>query len=465
MEVMQMSKDVRSVAKSDTSALHRWLVLTQYYPPEMGAPQIRLRCFVRELLRHGKDVSVTTAMPNYPKGRIFDEYRGRLFSSEQIDGVQVHRVWAYAATGKNALARFLNYCSFAINALPVVLFGRKPDVVFVEAQPLPLGIVALLMKTLRGVPYIYNVPDLQVEVARELGFLRGAFLLQMAEYFETLLLKNAMKVSTVTHSFMMHFEARGVLPNRITFLPNGADTEFLHPSEASPEYISRFQLRGKIAFVYVGTHAYYHGLDTLLGAAALLKGDQRIRIVMIGDGPERVRIRNLAIEKGLDNIVFDRVPYEGTNDLYSVAYASIATLRNVPVAQGMRLSKIFPALSCGVPVIYSGKGEAAELLAQHRCGIIVAPEDTSALAEAMTRLAEDSALRNDLGKNGRSFVQHEYSWSTIVDRWLQELEPPKSIVPSAPAQLISRTESADTLPLTDVVLAGVAPGVRTGAEQ
>ncbi len=460
-----MSKDVRSVAKSDTSTLRRWLVLTQYYPPEMGAPQIRLRCLVRELLRHGKDVSVTTAMPNYPRGRIFDEYRGRFFSSEQIDRVQVDRVWAYAATGKNALARFLNYCSFAISALPVVLFGRKPDVVFVEAQPLPLGLVALLMKTLRGVPYIYNVPDLQVDVAKELGFLRGAFLLRMAERLETLLLKNAMKVSTVTHSFMTHFQARGVLPTRITFLPNGADTEFLHPSEASPEYIDKFELRGKIAFVYVGTHAYYHGLDTLVGAAELLKNDRRIKIVMIGDGPERERIRNLAIERGLENIVFSRVPYEGTNDLYSVAYASIATLRNVPVAQGMRLSKIFPALSCGVPVIYSGKGEAAELLLQHRCGIVVAPEDASALAQAMTRLAADPALRDELGNRGRSFVQHEYSWSTIVDRWLQEVEPPKSIVPSAPPESISSAESVGMLPLSDIVLAGVAPRARTGAEQ
>jgi glycosyltransferase involved in cell wall biosynthesis len=287
----------------------------------------------------------------------------------------------------------------------------------------------------------------------------------MAERFETLLLKNAMKVSTVTHSFMVHFEARGVVPSRITFLPNGADTEFLHPSEASPEYISKFQLRGKTAFVYVGTHAYYHGLDTLVGAAELLKSDQRIRIVMIGDGPERERIRSLAIQKGLENIVFDRVPYEGTNDLYSVAYASIATLRDVPVAQGMRLSKIFPALSCGVPVIYSGKGEAAELLVQHQCGIVVAPEDASALAEAMTKLAADPALRNELGNSGRSFVQHEYSWSTIVDRWLQEVEIPKPLVPSVTAQPISRTESDEMLPLSDVVLAGVAPGAQTGAKQ
>jgi glycosyltransferase involved in cell wall biosynthesis len=186
---------------------------------------------------------------------------------------------------------------------------------------------------------------------------------------------------------------------------------------------------------------------------------------MVGDGPERERIRNLAIEKGLENIVFARVPYEGSNDLYSVAYASVATLRNVPVAQGMRLSKIFPALSCGVPVIYSGEGEAAELLRNHRCGITVAPEDASALAEAISKLAQNPGMRHELGKNGRSLVQHEYSWSTIVDRWLQQMEHPDTNVPSAVEQSNSRATAADTSALRDTMLAGVTPRVNTGAEQ
>jgi glycosyltransferase involved in cell wall biosynthesis len=405
----------------DASAPQRWLILTQYYPPEIGAPQIRLRCLVRELRRRGKQVSVLTAMPNYPAGRIFDGYRGRFSSREQIDGVDVRRTWVYAATGRAAAARFLNYCSFALTALAVLLFARRPDVMFVEAQPLPLGVVALFMKYVRGVPYVYNVPDLQVDVARELGFLRKRFLLRLAEGAENLFLKNAWKVSTVTHHFIKHFESRGVPADRITFLPNGADTDFLQPREPSSEYLHDWQLQGKKAFVYVGTHAYYHGLDTLIEAAEILKTDPEIKIVMIGDGPERERIRGLAREKGLDNVEFARVPYERTDELYSVAYAALATLRNVPVAKGMRLSKIFPALSCGVPVIYSGEGEAADLIVLNRCGFTPPPEDAAALAQAMRFLARNPALRQQLGTNGRRLVKTEYSWTTIVERWLCEI--------------------------------------------
>lgn len=418
--------DNTTAQKHEVEALTpcRWLILTQYYPPEIGAPQIRLRCLVRELRRHGKQVSILTAMPNYPEGRIFDGYRGRFSCHEQIDGVDVRRTWVYAATGKAAAARFLNYCSFALTALAVVLFGRRPDVVFVEAQPLPLGIVALFMKYARGVPYIYNVPDLQVDVARELGFLRQRFLLRLAERAEDLFLKNAWKVSTVTRHFIKHFESRGVPADRITFLPNGADTEFLQAREPSSEYLNDWQLHGKTTFVYVGTHAYYHGLDTLVAAAEILKADAGISIVMVGDGPERERIRRLAREKGLDNIVFARVPYERTDELYSIAYAAVATLRNVPVAKGMRLSKVFPALSCGVPVIYSGEGEAADLLVHHNCGVSVPPEDPVALAGAMRSLARNPTLRQQLGTNGRRLVKAEYSWATIVERWLLEIGRP-----------------------------------------
>jgi colanic acid biosynthesis glycosyl transferase WcaI len=401
---------------------HKWLILTQYYPPEIGAPQIRLRSLVKELRAHGRDVSVLTAMPNYPAGRVFGSYRKRVYMRERIDGVDVRRTWVYAATGKAFFARFLNYCSFSLSALPVALLGPRPDVLFVEAQPLPLGIVALFMCVLRGVPYIYNVPDLQVDVARELGFIRRAWLLRMAAGLETLLLRHAWKVATVTHGFMRHFESRGVPAGRITFLPNGADTTLLRALPPDHEYLDRWGLRGKKTFVYAGTHAYYHGLDTLIAAAELLKSDREIRIVMVGDGPERERLRKLAEARALDNVVFGIAPYESTAELYSIAYAAVATLRDLPVAKGMRLSKVFPALSCAVPVIYSGAGEAADLIRENDCGITTPPEDAIALARAMRSLASDPELRNKLGAKGTELVEARYSWSAIVENWLDTLD-------------------------------------------
>jgi len=394
----------------------RWLILSQYYAPEMGAPQIRLRNFARELRRLGIDVSVLTAMPNYPLGKIFEGYSGRWSVSEEIDGIPVKRLWVYAANTRSGLARIANYCSFAVSAMSV-LFGPRPDVLFVESQPLPLGLVGLLMKWLRGVPYVYNVPDLQVDVARQLGFLRGPAL-DLAFGFETMLLKNAWKVSTVTHAFVEHFVTRGVPAENITFLPNGADTAFLKPQPPSEELLDRLQLHGKKVIVSVGTMAYYQALDTIVEAAEKLAAHPEFVVLMVGSGPERERIQELVKSKGLTNVQFPSISYEESAQLYSIAYAAVATFRNVAVASRMRPSKLFPALSCGVPVVFSGCGEAAKLIEDNECGIAVPPEDSTALAEAILKLANDSALRHQFARNGRVLAEREYSWSGIAERWL-----------------------------------------------
>ena len=126
----------------------RWLILTQYYAPELGAPQLRLRAVARELVRHGIDVEVLTGMPNYPAGVVHEGYRGRWRMRETIDGIPVRRTWLYPATGRSARFRLANYLSFTGTALVAALLGPRPDRMFVESQPLTLGLVAVLMKWL-----------------------------------------------------------------------------------------------------------------------------------------------------------------------------------------------------------------------------------------------------------------------------------------------------------------------------
>jgi colanic acid biosynthesis glycosyl transferase WcaI len=411
------------MGENGSSQLRRWLILTQYYAPEIGAPQIRLRCFASELRKRAIDVSVLTAMPSYPLGKVFKEYAGRWRVDEKIDGIEVRRLWGHAATGKATAARIANYCGFALSGLTTLFRRSLPDVIFVESQPLPVGIVPLLMKWLRGVPYIYNIPDLQIQAVQDLGFLDGP-VLKFASWFEDLLLKQAWKISTVTPGFIDHYLSRGVPAEKITFLPNGADTEFLKPLPPSPELLENWGLQGKKVIVAVGTMTYYQALDTIIEAAERLSCDPKIVILMVGDGPERTRIQSLVKRKGLSNVVFKLLPYEENDRLYSIAWAALATLRDVAIAQTSRPSKLFPPLSCGVPVIYSGNGEAARLLASNHCGITVPPEDPSALAQAIRDLVNDPERRQRLGQNGRLLAESEYSWSGIVERWLNELIRP-----------------------------------------
>ena len=225
----------------------------------------------------------------------------------------------------------------------------------------------------------------------------------------------------MTDQFIRHFEERGIPREQITFLPNGADGDFLRPLPPDDKLLDRWQLRGKKVFSYVGTHAFYHGLDTLIEAATLLQKRDDLAFLLIGDGPERERLKQMAADRQLKNVVFGQSPYDEMDRLYSITYCSIATLRNMDVAKGMRLSKIFPSISCGVPVIYAGMGEAAEMIEKHECGITVEPERPELLAQAIEHLAEREPLRERLGRNGRDLIEGEYSWSLIIKRWLKEL--------------------------------------------
>src|ERR1700687_1079592 len=104
----------------------------------------------KELLRRGHDVDVVTAMPNYPRGEVFEGYRGKWLVREEVDGVPVTRTWIHAATGTNVLNRLLSYWSFTLFAVWGCVRVPKPDLVFVESPPLFLGMTACVVSRLRG---------------------------------------------------------------------------------------------------------------------------------------------------------------------------------------------------------------------------------------------------------------------------------------------------------------------------
>lgn len=400
----------------------KWLILTQYYHPEPGAPQIRLRALTRELTRRGCEVEVLTALPNYPNGKIAPEYRGSLLRKDVVDGVPVHRQWLYAATGRRPLHRLLCYLSFSLGAAARAPFLSRPDVIFVEAQPITLALSGYLASSLRNVPFIYNTPDLQVEIADEKRWLAMNSLLRAAGSLEGFLMRKAFCVSTVTEAFIDHFEKlRGVHRRNITFLPNGADTDALKPLPFDHAYAEKMGVAGKVVFTYAGTHAPYHGLEIILDVAERLRDRTDIALLMVGQGPLRATLEEQAKQRCLTNVVFQQSPFDEMSQLMSITRASIATISKMSAAPKMRLSKVVPPLACGTPVVYTGEGESAEILRRHGCGLAVSNATAEPLAAALRELADNPSICEEMGRRGRALAEEEFSWSGIVERWLEQL--------------------------------------------
>lgn len=394
----------------------RFLILTQYFPPEVGAPQVRLLAMAKALQRRGHEVQVVTAMPNYPRGVVFPAYKGRWSFREEVDGVPVTRTWIYPSTGSRVVKRLLSYWSFTFSALWACLRVPKPHFIFVESPPLFLGVTAWMASVVRRAPYMINVSDLWPESAVSLGIVTNRALIAMAQRLERFCYRHAIKVCAVTEGIRETIaKTPGSAP--VLLLPNGVDLHvFQRHENARIEGLDE----ALAVFLFAGTHGYAQGLEVIVEAARRLRARPEIRFVLVGDGPEKSRIEELA--RDLTNVTFlDPVPVSSMPAIFSASRASIVPLRKLELFKGARPSKILPSLACETPVIYAGEGETVDLIESNQCGIAIRPECPEELADAVVKLADDPGLARLMGAQGRTLVSEKYSWESIVDRFLTEI--------------------------------------------
>jgi colanic acid biosynthesis glycosyl transferase WcaI len=405
----------------------RFLILTQYYAPEIGGPQTRLAAMAAELRALGHEVEVVTGIPNYPRGDFFPGYAPSLYIKDAVDGVTVHRVWLYPAMG-GGVRRLLNYLSFTLTSLVGMLRASKPDYMFVESPPLFLSVPAYLIAKLRGARTIFSVADLWPDAIAEGGFMSRGIAFRYLERLEAWSYRSADYVNAVTEGIRTTLVAeRGVPAEKVLFLPNGVDAERFSPRAADTELRIRLGLSGKKVILWAGTLGFAHGIENILAAAKLLEGAPETHFLFVGDGSAKKQLQERAIELRLSNVTFlDPVANRDLAAYFSIATAGLASLADIPVHERARPSKIFPVLASGKPLVFVGRGECAKLVADSSAGVVVPPGDPHALAVAINALASDEKRAREYGVNGRRYVEENLQWSKLIRDWLQHLDVPRS---------------------------------------
>ena len=415
----------------------RFLFLTQYFPPEIGGPQTRLRCLAEELARLGHQVEVVTALPNYPRGAFFEGYRGKAYLREERAGVTVHRVWLYPAQG-GGWARILNYLSFTLASLFGLARARKPDYLLVESPPLTLSLPAYLASRWWRVPFLFNVADLWPDAVRDSGFLEEGLALRALRRLEAWSYQKAAYVSAVTEGIRSELLTRKRVPaEKLLYLPNGVDVNHYRPRPPDLDLKRSLRLEGKKVVLWAGTLGHAHGLEFVLRAAARISSPE-IHFLFLGDGSARKELEALAGRLSLSNVSFrDPVPVEELPAYYSISECALASLRRLPTHEGARPSKVFPALASGTPVLFVGSGECASLLAG--AGLVVPPEDPEALACAVTAWFAEPQRLGPCGAAARRLAEEQFAWPKLVGSWLDELRR-RPGASSAPAIREARPE-------------------------
>jgi glycosyltransferase involved in cell wall biosynthesis len=392
------------------------LFLTQYCPPEVGAPQNRIFEFAKQLKKFNHEITILTAMPNYPKGEIFEEYRGKKIVEEELDGIKIVRTSIYATKDKSFTKRLRNYLSFTFSS---VLTGSKyidnQDVIITESPPLFLGWSGYVLSKQKKAKFVFNVSDLWPESAVKLGVLNNKMLIKFSTWLEEFSYRKAHAVTGQTRGIVNNIVERGFDANKVHLITNGVDTEFFKRENRDEEFRKELGIDGKFSICYAGIHGIAQGLEVVIEAADILRNYEDIQFLFFGDGPEKQQLIQMVKEKSLNNVKF--LPVQSKPKMPRIIAsmdATIIPLKKLDLFKGALPSKMFEALSSELPIVLAVEGEAEKLINDAQAGITVEPENPKAIADAVLKLYKDPELSRKLGGNGRKYVMENYAREAIA---------------------------------------------------
>jgi colanic acid biosynthesis glycosyl transferase WcaI len=395
-------------------------ILSQYYPPEIGAAQARLSELAAHLVQRGHQVTVLTAMPSYPHGKLYKGYGG-LFKREKVDGVCVIRSFVYPAQRADVGRRLFNYFSFVVSSflLGSILLPRT-DYLLVESPPLFLGFSGWWLSHCKGARLIFNVSDIWPESAARLNLLRRESLAyRLSEKLEAFCYHQAWLVTGQSRSILSSISTR--FPECATFhLSNGVDTSRFSP-DRQPDSARERLKNGNCLALYAGLHGLAQGLQQVLDTAEALGRDGGVTFVLVGDGPEKRKLIEECQQRKLTEVSFlDSLPAPEIPALLAACDMALVTLKTyIP---GAVPSKLYEAMASGKPVILVATGEAADIVQRYRAGITVQPGDINGFVRAVQSLRDDGELRKELGANGRRAAQNHFDRKDIDTRFINHLE-------------------------------------------
>jgi len=380
------------------------LFLSDNFPPEVNAPASRTFEHCREWVAAGHKITIITCAPNFPKGKVFEGYRNRLWQAEEMEGIRVIRVWSYITRNEGFAKRILDYLSYMIAASIAAFFVRRIDVIIGTSPQFFTICAAYFVATVKRRPWVLELRDIWPESIRAVGAVQQSRLLDWLEQLELYLYRKATSIVAVTHAFKKNLIDRGIDGEKISVVTNGVDVTRFSPTEKNPELETSLDLKNRFVAGYIGTHGLAHGLDTLIDAAALLNnrpdGDQ-FRILMIGDGANRAQLEERAATKDLKNILFiDSVPKDEVVRYWSLLDASIIHLKKSDLFKTVIPSKLFECMAMGIPVLHGVEGESAEIVTRADIGLAFEPENAEMLVQKILLLQNNASLRAKLKRNG-----------------------------------------------------------------
>lgn len=382
------------------------LLVAERYWPEVGAAPSRLANMAEGLKNQGCEVDVLTSLPNYPKGKIFDSYRGCISKHEVHGDVNLFRYWIFATVSHNPIFRILNMFSFAV-MIWLFAFKRKRiksyDCVIIQTPTLVVAKSAMkLFKGVYGKKCVLNVSDIWPLTAVDMGAMKmGDRSWKYMAKLEKYLYKKANAVLGQSEEILNHvaqekmrlegrwnkeeMDTDGVLNSALWRDNKGL---FLYRNLQTYNISKHKTKNSKLKLVFSGM------LGVAQDVAGIVKNvpwkDLNVEFHILGGGKQLEEIQNWISENpDVGVFAYGFVPKEEIANRLKEMDASIVPL--VTRIRGAFPSKVFDILPQGLPILYCGGGEAASFIAFSEAGYTSAPGDYNALIENIKKLRDLSA--------------------------------------------------------------------------
>jgi glycosyltransferase involved in cell wall biosynthesis len=353
--------------------------------------------------RHGH--AVTLFVPN--------------MKGEPSEKVGVHIVKMQTFGVKRSFLLTLIYNVISIFYLLKQYSSERIDIVYTRQSMLEF-MPLFFMKRL-GVRYVAEVNGIDSEQKRLYGM--AEWKIGLSEWLYGMCYGLADAIVTVTDEIREYLvgkypEAR----EKTHVVSNGANVEISRPIKKADACRELCFDSDKIYFVFVGSLKKWHGVENaILSVERLIRQDDNVRLLVIGDGPERAHLRSIVARKGLErNVAFvGKVEYSRVPLYIGTATACLALFdRERNDRTGLSPLKIFEYMACGKPVVTTDVGNLRNIIGRHKCGLIVKPGDIDAMSQALMKLVSNPELSERLGDNGREAAVRHYSWGVISEKLL-----------------------------------------------
>lgn len=400
----------------------RILIVTQHFPPEKGAVR-RLFEFARLFAHSGHEVTVLTAIPNYPDGIVPPAYRGKLFCSERIEGVTIHRSWVLPASNKFPKRRMIGFVMFLFTALlnSLRLRGRY-DIVVASTPPVTTPVIGWLLSKVRRSQFVIEVRDLQPESAEDFGNLNRSVVTRMIKKVVHWFYRRADRIVSVTDGITDYLTGIGFPSDKIMTVKSGVSREFV---EADYNGIRRkFGWEEKFLVLYAGTLGWAHSLETIIEAARQLSDQTDICFVFVGDGHRRDLLEQMVRKYGLKNVVFTgSQPLETIPHFLKASDVLVESLREVPVTKGTFPAKLYEYMASGRPIVFgSREGEAIRELEKAGGALAFPTDDPNRLGELILQLKSGQIDGEQLGKQYHQHAVKHHRREIWASKYLDLLE-------------------------------------------